>query len=515
MTQLTIVRSRDLYKTFSLAKVSLLFLCLFASAFTSCSFFDSSLDLIKERGDIVLLTRNVPQSYYQYQEKNMGFEYEIARAFADHLGVKLSVRAVPRHADLVPWLLSGKGDFIGAAFMPTKKLRSDIAFSDGYLTVDQKVVVRRHSHIKNIETLKQETVVVPKGSAFEESLIQLRQKKACFTITAVPLREIEDLLCSVSRGTIEATIAGPNMLKIYKRYYTNLHAPFSIGAKQPICWGVRKGSSNLLSEMNSFLQQARKSGLLDKIYYKYFGYIEPLNPTDIRHFKRTLAKQLPKYITAIKDEAVQNQLDWRLIVAQIYQESHFNNHAKSNTHVKGLMQFTRDTAKEMGVEDVWNPNYTIAGGIKYLKKLYDLFDEWDEFDRICVALASYNLGSGHILDAIKLAKTQGHNPYHWADLEKAVALLCRRDYYKGTTYGYCRGWEGVRYVRYVLNYYDILKQQSIEYPDKKLRIFDTFDKNKKFTPAVANQITPQSLPNSVPSETDEAFDSRDGRKESG
>lgn len=395
----------------------------------------------------------------------MGFEYELARAFADHLGIQLVVKVVPNQGDLVLWLIAGQGDFIAATLIPTDKQRSEIMFSDGYLTVDQKVVVRRYRPITDIEMLNQKNIAVPRESASEESLIRVGQKNVSFTLTSLPHTKTEALLYLVSRKAIDATVADSNMLKMYQRYYPNLHAPFSIAVKQPVCWGVRKGSNDLCREINSFFLKANVSGLFDKIYYKYFGYIEPLNTTDIIHFKRTLAKHLPKYINVIKKQAEMYNLDWRLIVAQIYQESHFNSFARSHTRVRGIMQVTQETAKEVGVENVWDPRHCIAGGIRYLKKLYDSFEGLEEFDRICMALASYNLGRGHIMDAVDIAKAKGLNPYNWADLEKVIPLLCRRVYYKKTTYGYCRGWEGVHYVRSILNYYDILKKQMVEYPE--------------------------------------------------
>jgi membrane-bound lytic murein transglycosylase F len=145
----------------------------------------------------------------------------------------------------------------------------------------------------------------------------------------------------------------------------------------------------------------------------------------------------------------------------IYQESHFDPDATSFTGVEGIMQLTRDTAQEMGIKDHNDPEQSIMGGVKYLNVLYEKYNEAMDPDRLLIALASYNVGRGHILDAQGIAKEKNLNPNSWAALKGILPLLRYSKYYKKTKYGYCRGTEPMRYVKRILTYYDILKREGI------------------------------------------------------
>jgi membrane-bound lytic murein transglycosylase F len=173
--------------------------------------------------------------------------------------------------------------------------------------------------------------------------------------------------------------------------------------------------------------------------------------------------RLPKYEKTIRRAAKEHGFDWRLIAALIYQESQFRPWAKSFSGVRGLMQLTLPTAREMGVTNRLDPHKSIEGGTKYLKKLYHAFRDSTEQDRILLAIAAYNVGKGHIRDAQQIAISKNMDPNKWTAIEKTLPLLRQRKYYKKSKYGYCRGQEPVFQVRRVLTYYDVLKRQAITY----------------------------------------------------
>ena len=150
-----------------------------------------------------------------------------------------------------------------------------------------------------------------------------------------------------------------------------------------------------------------------------------------------------------------------MIAAIVYQESHYNPRARSFTGVKGLMQVTLRTAREMGIHNRLDPVQSIKGGVKYLNKIYDRFDNIEGLDRMKFTMASYNIGYGHVRDAQKIARKKDLDPTKWSSLEQTLPLLRYRKHYKNTKYGYARGTEPVRYVNRVMTYYDILRQKSI------------------------------------------------------
>ena len=174
----------------------------------------------------------------------------------------------------------------------------------------------------------------------------------------------------------------------------------------------------------------RKNGEHERLYEKYYGYTDLFDYVDLKRFERAVRTKLPKYESIIKSEAKRYGFDWKLITAVIYQESRFNTKARSWTGVRGLMQLTEATAEELGVSDRLDPVQSIQGGVKYLKKLYDSFNDIeDKDDRLLFALAAYNVGRSHVLDAQQIAEEKGLDPTRWTSLKKILPLLKEKKYY--------------------------------------------------------------------------------------
>jgi len=151
-------------------------------------------------------------------------------------------------------------------------------------------------------------------------------------------------------------------------------------------------------------------------------------------------------------------VDWRLLAAVGYQESHWNPKAVSPTGVRGMMMLTRATAKQLGVKKRTDPQESIFGGAKYLDNLHGRLPERiQEPDRTWMALAAYNVGFNHLKDARQIVEWQGGNPDLWIDISKALPLLAQRQWYSRVPFGYARGWEPVLYVNNIRAYYDILQ----------------------------------------------------------
>jgi len=212
--------------------------------------------------------------------------------------------------------------------------------------------------------------------------------------------------------------------------------------------------------IDSFLDQVKENGDYAKIYERYYGKVHLFDYVDPKKFHKRIQTRLPKYLDLIKKTARSYGFDWRLIAAVIYQESHFNPKARSHTGVKGLMQVTLTTAKEMGITNRLDPAQSVQAGVKYLKKIADRWEEVPDEERLTFALASYNIGYGHVRDAQKLAESKGLDPDRWESLKETLPLLRIKKYYKQTTYGYARGTEPVRYIQRIRTYYDILKKKD-------------------------------------------------------
>ncbi len=121
------------------------------------------------------------------------------------------------------------------------------------------------------------------------------------------------------------------------------------------------------------------------------------------------------------------------------------------------MMLTRATASDLKLEDRVDPHSSINGGTKYfLTMLEKIPERIREPDRTWMALASYNVGFGHLEDARILTQNAGGNPDTWLDVRKHLPLLSNRKWYEKTRHGYARGMEPVVYVQNIRNYFDLL-----------------------------------------------------------
>ncbi|MBW2094614.1 MAG: membrane-bound lytic murein transglycosylase MltF [Deltaproteobacteria bacterium] len=441
-------------------RLTFLTIILMGSLFLTSSAREDALQNIRASGKITVLTRNNAHCYYVYRGEPMGFEYDLAKAFSDYLHVKLNV-ATPTWEGLIQGLEAGEGDFVAASMSITKSRLKRVDFSDAYLPVQQYIILNKDDHAKTIDDLAGKTFCVRKGTTYEELLHDLQSKGLKIKIKLYDDMPTEELIRMVADKEIEATVADSHIALLNRRYYPEARIAFPLGKPSNLGWAVRKGEKRLLEEINSFFARVREDGTFDRVYAKYFANIESFDYVDLKRYYRRLETRLPRYRETIQKAAEKYGFDWRLIAAMIYQESHFNPRAKSYTGVRGLMQVTLETAKEVGIESRLDPEQSILGGVKYLKKSYDKFEGVPEPDRLLMALASYNVGFRHVQDAQKIAKEMDYDPNSWAALKEALPLLCHRKYYKKSRAGYCRGRDAVRYVDRIITYYDILKRDAI------------------------------------------------------
>lgn len=182
---------------------------------------------------------------------------------------------------------------------------------------------------------------------------------------------------------------------------------------------------------------------------------------DVTVFKRHLKTRFPRYHGHFKKAADRHGVEWRLLAAQAYQESHWNRKAKSPTGVRGIMMLTRRTAASLGVTNRLDPMQSINGGAKYLSRLEGrLPEKISHPDRTFVALAAYNVGLGHVKDARTLARRHGKDPNQWRTLRSVLPLLTKKRYYKTLRYGYARGHEPVQYVKRIRTYRLLLERHT-------------------------------------------------------
>jgi len=422
----------------------------------------NTVERIRRTGVLRLITNESINTYYYYSGRPAGFEYDLAKAFADYLNVDLDV-VTPGWNNMFAYLDQGKGDFIAAGLAITKQRLGKVNFSIPYMTIQQRII--HHKLVfgpRDIADLAFRTIHVRRGTSYESRLEEIKKSGIELNYVLHDNVPTEELIRMVNDREIKFTVADNNIAYLDQRYYPDIRIGIPIQKKQSLAWAVRKNDLKMLEQINKFFLYANETGLLKQISDKYYANIEKSDTFDLKKFHERIRTRLPRYKKLIMTEAAKYGFDWKLVAAVVYQESHFNPEATSFTNVRGLMQVTSVTAEEMGITNRLKPSQSIKAGIRYLDKMFKKFSYiTNNYDRMLFALASYNIGYGHVTDAIKIAKQMGLDPYKWQSLKTALPLLSKPRYYKKSQYGYARGWEPVQYVERIMTYFDILKQKEI------------------------------------------------------
>jgi membrane-bound lytic murein transglycosylase F len=417
------------------------------------------LQRIIDSGVLRVATVNSPVTYYQLQDQDVGFEYDLAKLFAEQLGVSLQIITVPHYQELFNAVNNGLADIAAASITVTAPRLNQVQFGPAYLEVTQEVIYRSgQRRPRELEDLGKQTIGVISGSSYSETLTQLRENIPSLRWKEDRSGNIESLFEAISKGDLDLTIADSNILAIHQRFYPSLKRAFSISSPQPIAWALPlKGDASLMNELQGFFARVENQGQLEDLSNRYLSHVETYDKINTHYFLRHIDSRLPDIQGHFERAAGTNGFDWKLLAAMGYQESHWKSDATSKTGVRGLMMLTRATASQLGIEDRLDPEQSIEGGARYLARMKSKIPERiAEPDRTWLALAAYNVGFGHLEDARIITQRRGGNPDKWSDVAKSLPLLSDRQWFNQARHGYARGREPVNYVHNVRSYYDVL-----------------------------------------------------------
>ena len=357
-----------------------------------------SLARVLEQGEITVITSNNANCYYHYRGEPMGFEFELARDFAAALGVRLRVQIADRWQGMVPAVHEANGQaFIAASLVGTDTRARQAALSRPYLTVYPLLILpRSDQRIRTPEDLAGCLVHVRRASTYQKLLETLQRRGIDVGIVLHEDIPTEELIRMVADGEIPATVADSHIAKLNRRYYPEARIGPVIGPPQRLVWAVHPDAVQLLARIDLFFARISAEGRLQQLYERYFNALDEFDYLDLRAFHRRIETRLPRYKGLIRAAADANHIDWRLIAAQIYQESHWDPQARSHAGAYGLMQLTEATARSLGVGNILDPEENIRAGVRYLKNLYAFFDQARGQDRLFLALAAYNWGMGNL-----------------------------------------------------------------------------------------------------------------------
>lgn len=426
----------------------------------------SELQQIKDRGVLRVGTLNNQLSYYIGPDGPTGLEYDLALQFARELGVRLEIKPAYRLSELFPALKNGEVDIVAAGLTQAPNRVRAFRPAPAYYYVSQQVVYKKGTwRPRNLQQLidSGETLTVVKGSHFEHTLAELAKEHPELNYEVTDSFDVNELLKQVSEGKRLFTVADSIELSLTQRIYPDIALAFELTEDQPASWFLRKTNDESLYALTiEFFGNIQQNGELHLLEEKYLGHIQDFDYVDTRAFVRALDSKLPEWEHLFKKYA--DEFDWRLVAALAYQESHWNPNAKSPTGVRGMMMLTLPTAESVGVTNRLDPEQSIRGGVDYLRKIVGRIpDSINEHEKIWFALASYNVGYGHVMDARRIAKAQGADPNLWSDVKERLPLLRKKGYYEYTRYGYARGDEALNYVENIRRYY----QSIIGHVDKR------------------------------------------------
>ncbi|PWE00892.1 MltF family protein [Marinilabilia rubra] len=440
---------------------------------------------LKESGVMKAIMVYSGTSYFLYRGQPMGYEYELLQRLASHLGLKLEVVIAHNINDVINLLNKGEGDIIAHGLTVTQRRQQFVNFMD-YLYLTRQVLVQRkpdnwrqmklHEIEKElisdpIELIGQ-TVSVRRNSAYYSRLVNLQQEiGGKINIDTIPGNfSTQKVIKMVVDGEIDFTVSDNNIAELNSSYYPILDVETPVSFSQRVSWAVRKNSPLFLEALNKWVEEMRDDVDYYVIYNKYFKNTRYFRQRVSSDFYSGNGHKISQYDSIVKHHADRIGWDWKLLSSVIYQESRFESSEESWAGARGLMQLMPATARELGVSDVTDPAQNIRGGTSYLHQLWNRWEEIpDSTQRIKFALASYNCGYSHVVDATRLADKYDANPKVWDEnVETYVLNLMYPEYYNDdlVRYGYVMGEEPVNYVEQILERYDhyaqILSEESEE-----------------------------------------------------
>lgn len=419
---------------------------------------------IKSRGVLHVSTIVSPVTYNIINEKASGFDYELAQLFADYLNVKLSITPRNTISDLFDDLDKGSADLLAAGLIYNTKRSQNYQPGPTYYYVSQQMVSQvGRPRPKDLSGMNGSQLLLSAGHGVIDVLEQLKESRYPDLSWSVSDKQTSNqLLEDVVDGTVPFTIADSIAVGLFQRVHPQLAVALDITDEQPVTWfSARDNDDSMSAALLDFYNQISSNGTLARLEEKYLGHIGNFNYVDTRTFLNAVDRVLPDLQPLFEQYA--DEIDWTLLAAISYQESHWDTHATSPTGVRGLMMLTRNTAQSVGVTDRLDAEQSISGGSRYLKDMMSKIpDSVPEDERIWFALTAYNIGYAHMMDARQLTLLQKGDPDSWAEVKTRLPLLSQKPYYSQTSYGYARGHEAYAYVENIRKYHLSLEGYLLE-----------------------------------------------------
>lgn len=425
----------------------------------SCAPKTPLLDQIRASGELRVITQNAPTTYYYGANERYGIEYELARAFADHLGVHLRMTMTDQVQELIPAVTEHRAHVAAAGLVVTEPRSRLVAFGPAYQGVRAQLIYRMgEPRPDSLLDLGDKTVEIRAGTSHVDLLYRALGQVPDLSFAENRSSSEESLMRRVADGTIDYAIVNSNAYELLRHYYPEVQVAFDVESGFEMAWALPTNAADLEEEVGKFFAQYEASGELERLLDRYYEAHREFDYVDLRAFSRHLRERFPQYQEAFRQAARETGIDWRVLAAIAYQESHWNAEAVSPTGVEGLMMLTARTAQRVSVENRSDPIESIFGGAWYLKEVLEKFPERIPYeDRLFMAIAAYNIGFGHVEDARIITESSDADKDSWEDVREHLPLLADENWYPALKRGYAQGSVPVQYVENVRYYLWLLE----------------------------------------------------------
>ena len=447
-------RRRDIRSRFGVPAIVALSLVL-----GTCSRMPGAFEQIRLQGVVKVVTRNSPLAYYEGAAGPEGPEYELASGFARRLGVRLEILLAPNRAAALDAVRRNHAQIAAAGIIANEARSGQALFGPVFQRIDQHIVYRVSDPLpRSAADLIDRRIVVNRQSTHAAALQRLAQESPALRWTELEGKDPLDLLAMVADGGADVTVADSTEFSLGRHFHPDLRPAFKLEESEAIAWALAPRSTDLLPQVELYFEELEAIGKLAEILERHRRSLVRFDRVDAVSFVAGVRERLPRYRPWFEEAAAETGIDWRLLAAIGWQESRWDESARSPTGVRGLMMLTAETAHRVGVRDRNDPRDSILGGARYLRLIRKTIPaRIEEPDRTWLALAAYNVGYGHLEDARILAQRRGQSPDAWADLQETLPLLAQERWYTRTRRGYARGWEPVGFVRNVQTYAELLR----------------------------------------------------------
>lgn len=416
---------------------------------------------VSRSGELVVVTVNGPTTYFENsQGASAGLAYDLLTLFARENKLDLRLVVVPHLSEVMPALEAGKAHLAAAGLTEFAMAPTPARFGPPIQRVEIVVAYRTDNRKPaSLMDLAGKRTEVVSGTGYTRRLRELQETVPGIRWHEASIADDGELLQRLAEGEMDYVVTDSRHLALARNFHPNIAAGLVLGETN-VAWAFAKGTEPLLlAKATSFLSRVEQDGLLKLLMDRYFGHVHRLQQTDIVAFLQRLRTVLPQYRALFEEGEALTGIDWRLLAAVGYQESHWDPLATSPTNVRGLMMLTEETADRMNVTDRLDPRQSILAGARYYLALKDaLPPRIPEPDRTWLAMAAYNIGLGHLEDGRILAQRMKLNPDSWTDVKRALPLLADSEHYSTLKHGFARGGEAVIMAESVRTYYDIISR---------------------------------------------------------